>query len=203
MIIRLKSLRLSGVLGLALLVGALALGNSPVRADDTETVAPSQSVEVATAQILGFVERLETCASEGRPIESCIEKPQIESPALEADQQPSALIEARPSTETDPPFAQTGDAIVVEVTQSVTIVAPASLAEEEHQAINDEHEAINDEREAINILATSADNDVPIAQTGAAIAMEITQSVTIAAPGQIAEDGHDPVSVAPVPVDDN
>jgi len=202
MFVRLKSFGLSSVLGLALLAGVFVLGSCPVWAsDDAGTVPPSQSVEVASVQVLGFVERLEACVAEGRPIESCIEKPHIDSPAPESDQHASAATEADTPAETEPPLAQTGAAIIVEITQSVTIAGSVEtgadqVAEEEH------HHGVTDEHEVINFAPAVEDDEAPIGEAAAAIVMEITQSVTIAVPGQVVDDSHEVVDVAAAPDDE-
>jgi hypothetical protein len=148
MIIKLKSLPLFTVLGLALLVGSFALASSPVRADDTETTSASQPIETTSvtpapelSDSATIAERLETCVSEERPIESCIVRAQTlaENQAPEADQQPSAVAEISSPIEVDLPLAQTGAAIIMEITQSVTIAVPGEALPEQ---ANDQDEPV-------------------------------------------------------------
>jgi hypothetical protein len=228
---RLKSLRRHGVLCLAFLACAFALGNTPVRADGTETVAaPSQFVDVAidalTPYISGSVERRETCTSEGCVVENCIENPTIV--AESADQDPPAMIEVNTRTETDPPLLETGAAIVVEITQTTTIAAPGQVTEEQDPttAVNVDPpiaqtgsaivveitqsviiatrgQVAEDENEAINVVSRTVGIDPTVVQTVAAIVVEIKQSVTLAVQGQLPEDNQDQISVAAFPDDED
>ena len=138
MIVKLKSLSFYSVLGLALVVGALALGSSPVRADDAETTSASQPAE--TTSVLPAPEvtdsapaRFEVCVAEERPIESCIVQSQAlaETPANETDQQAPVASDLPSPIEVEVPLAQTGAAIVVEITQSVTIASPGEALPEQ------------------------------------------------------------------------
>ena len=148
MIVKLKSLSFFSVLGLALVVGAFALGSSPVRADDTETTSASQPAETTSVMPAPEVSdsallpaRFEVCVAEERPIESCIVQSQTlaETPANEADQQAPAAGDLPSPIEVEVPLAQTGAAIVVEITQSVTIASPGEALPEQ---ANDQDEPV-------------------------------------------------------------
>jgi hypothetical protein len=140
MINKLKSLVFFGVLGLALLAGAYALSNSPARADDTETTSASQPAEITAvtpapeeSDSALVADRLETCISEGRPMESCINLALnlAEDQTPEADEQPSAVSETTSPIDVEVPLAQTGAAIVMEITQTATIAFPGEVLPEQ------------------------------------------------------------------------
>jgi hypothetical protein len=170
MTIRLKSFRLSGVLGLAFLISAFALGNSPARADEAVTPPPGQ---VATAApMLPYVSGSVELVSEDD--ESCTDESQVVAETPTEGDRLSPAIET--ITEVDASLALVGAAVPVDITQSAAIALPGQVSDDQLPQATD-------------------DVDLPVAQTGAAIVVEITQSVTIATPGQI-ENDHEPVNIA-------
>lgn len=198
MIIKLKSLVFSAVLGLALLVGSFALGSSPVRADDTETTSASQPVETAAITPAPeesggalVADRLETCISEGRPMESCITLALNlpEEQTQEAEEQPSAVGETTSPIE-EVPLAQTGAAIVMEITPTATIALPGEVLPEQ----------ANDQDEPAYTGAVTTEASVTEVKT------EETPEVESSAPQAIAptsESSDIPADAPPAPANED
>jgi hypothetical protein len=222
MLIRLKSLRLPYFLGFALLAGSLALFNSPVRADEEEPATGSAFVEAVSAASTpqvpdtGFAQSFETCVSEGGATEGCIDSAQALADAPDAAQSSPTLSEIATPDNSDQPLPQSAAAILVEITQSVTIAVPGEVAADDHEPIDltaapaDVTAPADAAAPADATILTDAatpvdaatDADVSVTQTGAAaIVMEITQSVTVVVPGELTDNDPETVDVASAPVD--
>jgi F0F1-type ATP synthase epsilon subunit len=116
--------------------------------------------------------------------------------------QPATVINAIEPSPIDEsaPVIHSADAIVVEITQSVTIVAPEAIAAPETDATvavqagtEGSIAALDGPAPVISAIEPSPnDASTPSAiQSADAIVVEITQSVTVAAPGQKSEDNEE------------
>jgi hypothetical protein len=184
---------LASVLGLVVLV-ALTCGSSFVYADALEAASAMQTLAPdATANGAESVDKL-PCESSCVGAEHCTGDAQ----AAEVDQPSSAVSEIEPSvTEASPaPAVQSADAIIVEVTQTVTIVVPGDeAADSEEPAVTGAiEEPAATEPAAVEAAATDASPATEVTEAADAIVAEVVQTVTIAAPGQ--EEGDSEVAVA-------
>lgn len=184
---------LASVLGLVVLV-ALTCGSSFVYADALEAASAMQTLAPdATANGAESVDKL-PCESSCVGAEHCTGDAQ----AAEVDQPSSAVSEIEPSvTQASPaPAVQSADAIIVEVTQTVTIVVPGDeAADSEEPAVTGAiEEPAATEPAAVEAAATDASPATEVTEAADAIVAEVVQTVTIAAPGQ--EEGDSEVAVA-------
>jgi hypothetical protein len=188
---------LASVLGLAALV-ALTCVSSLVYADALEAASSAMQTLApdATANGAESVDKL-PCESSCVGAEHCTGDAQ----AAEVDQPSSAVSEIEPSvTEASPaPAVQSADAIIVEVTQTVTIVVPGDeAADSEEPAVTGaiEEPVVTEPAAAIEAAATDASpatEVTEVTETADAIVAEVVQTVTIAAPGQ--EEGDSEAAV--------
>jgi hypothetical protein len=185
---------LASVLGLVVLV-ALTCGSSFVYADALEAASSAMQTLApdATANGAESVDKL-PCESSCVGAEHCTGDAQ----AAEVDQPSSAVSEIEPSAiEASPaPAVQSADAIIVEVTQTVTIVVPGDeAADSEEPAVTGSiQEPAATEPAAVEAAATDASPATEVTEAANAIVAEVVQTVTIAAPGQ--EEGDSEVAVA-------
>jgi hypothetical protein len=186
--------KLASVLGLAVLMACFICGSSFVYADDVLEVASSAMQTFApdaTANGAESVDKL-PCESSCVGTEHCTGDAQT----VEADQPSSAASEIEPSvTEASPaPAVQSADAIIVEVTQTVTIVVPGDdAADSEEPAVTGSilEPTATEPAAAVEAAATDASpatEVTEVTEAADAIVAEVVQTVTIAAPGQDAGD---------------
>jgi hypothetical protein len=179
--------KLASVLGLAVLVASFTCGSSFVYADTFEAAPTAMQALAPDANTNGAesVDKL-PCESSCVGAENCTG----DARTAEAGQSPTAVSETEASiVEAAPaPAIQSADAIIVEVTQTVTIVVPGEDAvDSEAPAITGsiEEPAATQPAPIVEAATTEAS---PVA-TDDAIVVEIAQTVTIAAPGQDTGDG--------------
>jgi hypothetical protein len=194
---------LASVLGLAVLV-ALTCGSSFVYADALEAASSAMQTLApdATANAVESVDKL-PCESSCVGAEHCTGDAQ----AAEVDQPSSAVSEIEPSvTEASPaPAVQSADAIIVEVTQTVTIVVPGDeAADSEEPAVTGaiEEPVATEPAAAVEAAATDASpatEVTEVTEAADAIVAEVVQTVTIAAPGQEAGDSEAVVATESAP----
>src|ERR1700686_5477308 len=125
--------KLASVLGLAVLVASFTCGSSFVYADAIEA-APSAMQTLAPDANANGVESVDKLPCES----SCVgtENATGDAQITEAGQSPSAVSETETSTVEEAPAIRSADAVVVEVTQTVTIVVPGEdAADSEEPAI--------------------------------------------------------------------
>jgi len=194
---------LASVLGLVVLV-ALTCGSSFVYADALEAASSAMQTLApdATANAVESVDKL-PCESSCVGAEHCTGDAQ----AAEVDQPSSAVSEIEPSvTEAPPaPAVQSADAIIVEVTQTVTIVVPGDeAADSEEPAVTGaiEEPVAAEPAAAVEAAATDAPpatEVTEVTEAADAIVAEVVQTVTIAAPGQQEGDGEAVVATESAP----
>jgi hypothetical protein len=176
--------KLASVLGLAVLMACFICGSSFVYADDVLEAASTAMQTLAPDATVNGVESVDKLPCES----SC-----VGSEIVEAGQSPSAVSETETSTVEE--AIRSVDAVIVEVTQIVTIVVPGEdAADSEEPAITgsiQEPVAVAPVVEAAATEASPATND--------AIVVEVVQTVTIAAPGQDAGDSEAPAVAASNP----
>ena len=194
---------LASVLGLVVLV-ALTCGSSFVYADALEAASSAMQTLApdATANAVESVDKL-PCESSCVGAEHCTGDAQ----AAEVDQPSSAVSEVEPSViEASPaPAVQSADAIIVEVTQTVTIVVPGDeVADSEEPAVTGaiEEPVAAEPAAAVEAAATDAPpatEVTEVTEAADAIVAEVVQTVTIAAPGQQEGDGEAVVATESAP----
>jgi hypothetical protein len=183
---------LSGAFGLALLAASFTFGSAFACSQSLETTA-SELQTVATDNSANVSER-------------------VDAQPVEVDQSPSPVAAAVEPPETGaspPPAIQSIDAIVVEIIQSVTIAVPGQTTEDNETPTPAEAIAMMpSESPALQAdPARPAASEMEPSPTDAqlavgpvdAIVVEITQSVTIAVPGQNVEDSEEPVHTGSIP----
>jgi hypothetical protein len=192
--------KLASVLGLAVLMACFICGSSFVYADDVLEAASSAMQTLAPdANSVESVDKL-PCESSCVGTEHCTGDAQT----VEADQSSSAVSEIEPSvTEASPaPAVQSVDAIIVEVTQTVTIVVPGDeAADSEEPAVTGsiEEPVATEPAAAVEAAATDAAPATEVTEAADAIVAEVVQTVTIAAPGQEESDSEAAVATESTP----
>jgi hypothetical protein len=187
---------LSRVTGLVLLAASFAFSGSVVYANTEDTT----SIQVITFDAVGdpgeIIAALD-CDSEdgmgGCPVDMAV----AEAPAADttvADAFDPAVLEATAEpTDTTEPSIRSVDAIIAEVHQTVMIAVPAeadALIEEPAQTAAvaaPAPEPITEDKTTSDATA-SLPNDEKAGEASAAIMVEITQSATLAVPGQPVDD---------------
>jgi hypothetical protein len=159
-----------------------------------QTLAPD-----ATANGAESVDKL-PCESSCVRAEHCTGDAQ----AAEVDQPSSAVSEIEPSViEASPaPAVQSADAIIVEVTQTVTIVVPGDeAADSEEPAVTGaiEEPVATEPAAAVEAAAADASPANEVTEAADAIVAEVVQTVTIAAPGQEESDSEAAVATESAP----
>ena len=178
--------KLASVLGLAVLMACFICGSSFVYAEDVLEAASTAMQTLAPDATASGVESVDKLPCES----SCVgaENATGDAQITEAGQLPSAVSETETSTVEEAPAIRSADAVIVEVTQTVTIVVPGEdAADSEEPAITgsiQEPVAVAPVVEAAATEASPATDD--------AIVVEVVQTVTIAAPGQDAGDSEAP-----------
>jgi hypothetical protein len=172
--------KLSCAFGLALLAASFTFSSSFACTETTETTSSS----VQTGAPDNDANVMET-PSYGSGAQTGV----AEAQSAEA----SIAIEIEQSTDASP----IGDAIAVEITQTVTIVVPgqseANVTETPSYG-SGVQTSVTEPQLAIDqpspVAETEQSTDAPL--TGDAILVEITQTVTVVVPGQIVEDNEGP-----------
>jgi hypothetical protein len=190
--------KLAIVLGLAVLVASFTCGSSFVYADAPEAASSAMQSLVPDADANGAEadKLLRMCNCDGAE-NNCTGDAQT----AEAAQPPSAVSETEPSTiepstvEASPaPAIQSADAIIVEVTETVTVVVPGEdAADSEEPAVTGSIPAPAATEPATVVEAAADASPAPATEATDAVAVEVIQTVTIAAPGQAAGDDAEPV----------
>jgi hypothetical protein len=206
--------KLASILGLALLVASFTCGSSFVYADAPEAASSAMQVLVPDADTNGAeaVDLPRMC--------NCDEINCTDAQTAEAGQLPSAVSEIEPSTvepsaveastveESPAPAIQSADAIIVEVTETVTVVVPGEgAADSEEPAVTGSIPAATEAAateaaatEPAAVVEAAADaSPVPATEATDAVAVEVVQTVTIAAPGQAAGDETEPAVAESTP----
>jgi len=197
--------KLASVLGLAVLMACFICGSSFVYADDVLEAASSAMQTLAPdANSVESVDKL-PCESSCVGTEHCTGDAQT----AEADQSSSAVSAIEPSvTEASPaPAVQSVDAIIVEVTQTVTIVVPGEdAADSEEPAVTGSilEPAATEPAPVVEAAATEAAPAPATEATDAiaatdAVVVEVVQTVTIATPGQDVSDSEAPAVAESTP----
>jgi hypothetical protein len=203
--------KLASILGLAVLVASFTCGSSFVYADAPEAASSAMQVLVPDADANGAeVDKLPRMCN-------CDENNCTDAQTAEAGQSPSAVSEIEPSTvepsaveastveESPAPAIQSADAIIVEVTETVTVVVPGEdAADSEEAAVTGSipapaaTESAATEPAAVVEAAADA-SPAPATEATDAVAVEVIQTVTIAAPGQPAGDDAEPAVAESTP----
>jgi hypothetical protein len=206
--------KLASILGLALLVASFTCGSSFVYADAPEAASSAMQVLVPDADANGAeADKLPRMCN-------CDDNNCTDAQTAEAGQSPSAVSEIEPSTvepsaveastveESPAPAVQSADAIIVEVTETVTVVVPGEgAADSEEPAVTGSIPAATEAAateaaatEPAAVVEAAADaSPVPATEATDAVAVEVVQTVTIAAPGQAAGDETEPAVAESTP----
>jgi hypothetical protein len=180
--------KLASVLGLAVLMACFICGSSFVYADDVLEAVSSAMQTLAPDAAANGVESVDKLPCES----SCVgaENGTGDAQITEAGQSPSAVSETEASAVEEAPAIRSADAVIVEVTQTVTIVVPGEdAADSEEPAITG---SIQEPVVAEPVVEAAATEASPAPATDDAIVVEVAQTVTIAAPGQDAGDNEAP-----------
>jgi hypothetical protein len=178
--------KLASVLGLAVLMACFICGSSFVYAEDVLEAASTAMQTLAPDATASGVESVDKLPCES----SCVgaENATGDAQITEAGQLPSAVSETETSTVEEAPAIRSADAVIVEVTQTVTIVVPGEdAADSEEPAITG---SIQEPVAVAPVVEAAATEESPA--TDDAIVVEVVQTVTIAAPGQDAGDSEAP-----------
>jgi hypothetical protein len=178
--------KLASVLGLAVLMASFTCGGSVVYADAPEALSSAMQTLAPDANANG-TESVGTlpCASTDDGAETCT----VNAALAEVDQlSPAAAIEPSvteaSSTEAPAPAIQSVDAIVVEVTQTVTIAVPGQDEDGEAPVLVESVPEPTATEPVLVVANATIDATVATAIEADAIVVEVTQTATIAAPGQ-------------------
>jgi hypothetical protein len=178
--------KLASVLGLAVLMACFICGSSFVYAEDVLEAASTAMQTLAPDATASGVESVDKLPCES----SCVgaENATGDAQITEAGQLPSAVSETETSTVEEAPAIRSADAVIAEVTQTVTIVVPGEdAADSEEPAITG---SIQEPVAVAPVVEAAATEESPA--TDDAIVVEVVQTVTIAAPGQDAGDSEAP-----------
>jgi hypothetical protein len=178
--------KLASVLGLAVLMASFTCGGSVVYADAPEALSSAMQTLAPDANANG-TESVGTlpCASTDDGAETCT----VHAALAEVDQlSPAGAIEPSvieaSSTEAPAPAIQSVDAIVVEVTQTVTIAVPGQDEDAEAPVLVESVPEPTATEPVLVVANATIDATVATAIEADAIIVEVTQTATIAAPGQ-------------------
>jgi len=178
--------KLASVLGLAVLMASFTCGGSVVYADAPEALSSAMQTLAPDANANG-TESVGTlpCASTDDGAETCT----VNAALAEVDQlSPAGAIEPSvteaSSTEAPMPAIQSVDAIVVEVTQTVTIAVPGQDEDDEAPVLVESVPEPTATEPVLVVASATIDATVATAIEADAIVVEVTQTATIAAPGQ-------------------
>src|ERR1700675_2694550 len=118
--------KLASVLGLAVLMACFICGSSFVYAEDVLEAASTAMQTLALDANANGVESVDKLPCESSCVDA--ENGTADAPVAEAGQSPSAVSETEASTVEEAPAIRSADAVIVEVTQTVTIVVPGEDA---------------------------------------------------------------------------
>jgi hypothetical protein len=184
---------LAKVTGLALLVASFAFSGSLVYADTEETT----SIQVLTFDAVGnpgeIIAALDCDSEDGRgncPVEVTLAAEPTATETTIADAFDPAVLEvaAEPAAETAEPKIRSVDTIIAEVHQIAVIVVPGDSEPESEPAQTatiaaPAAEPTTEDRTTSDTSAPQP-NEEKAGEASAAIVVEITQSATVAVPGQ-------------------
>jgi hypothetical protein len=178
--------KLASVLGLAVLMASFTCGGSVVYADAPEALSSAMQTLAPDANANG-TESVGTlpCASTDDGAETCT----VHAALAEVEQlSPAGAIEPSvteaSSTEAPAPAIQSVDAIVVEVTQTVTIAVLGQDEDAEAPVLVESVPEPTATEPVLVVANATIDATVATAIEADAIVVEVTQTATIAAPGQ-------------------
>jgi hypothetical protein len=185
-------IKLAGVLGLAVLMASFTCGGSVVYADAPEALSSAMQALAPDANANG-TESVGTlpCAFTDDGAETCT----VNAALAEVDQlSPAGAIEpsvteasSTEATSTDAsavPAIQSVDAIVVEVTQTVTIAVPGQDEDAEAAVLVESVPEPTATEPVLVVANATIDAALASAIEADGIIVEVTQTATIAAPGQ-------------------
>jgi hypothetical protein len=186
---------LAKVTGLALLAASFAFSGSLVYADTEETT----SIQVLTFDAIGnpgeIIAALDCDTEDGMgncPVDVTLA---AETPATEttvADAFDPAVLEAaaEPAADTAEPTIRSVDAIIAEVNQTTVIIVTGETSVEEpaQTATIALPAAESTEDKTTSDASASQPNEEKAGEASAAIVVEVTQSASVAVPGQPADD---------------
>jgi hypothetical protein len=178
--------KLASVLGLAVLMASFTCGGSVVYADAPEALSSAMQTLAPDANANG-TESVGTlpCAFTDDGAETCT----VHATLAEVDHlSPAGAIEPSvteaSSTEAPAPAIQSVDAILVEVTQTVTIAVPGQDEDAEAPVLAESVPEPTATEPVLVVANATIDATVATAIEADAIVVEVTQTATIAAPGQ-------------------
>jgi hypothetical protein len=187
-------IKLANVFGLAVLVASFACGSSFVYADAEETSSIIEALTPAATSDEGGL----SCFLDSAGADICT----IATKIAELDQ-PATAGETELTAAEEAPAIHFVDAIVAVVHETVTIAAPGEGAANADVAGTGSSEQPAAEPVAMLDAGTPVPSPTPAIGTVDAIVAEVTQTATIAAPGQDPGDSKDPAytgSIAVPPV---
>jgi hypothetical protein len=177
-------IKLASVLGLAVLVISFACGSSLVYADAEETSSATETLAAVAARDEGRL----SCVLDSAGADICT----VVAKVAELDQ-PAAAGETEVAATEEASAIHTADAIVAEVKETVTIAVPGDNAGSSGEpactgAVSEPAAA-----EPVAVLDAAATTVASAAPTiGEVDAVEVSQTATIATPGQEAGGSEDP-----------
>jgi hypothetical protein len=196
---------LAKVTGLALLAASFAFCGSLAYADTED--APS--IQVLTFDAVGNpgeIIALLDCDSEdgmgGCPVDIVAEAPAVDTTVADAFDPAVLEAAAEPAADTAEPAIHSVDAIIAEVNQIAVIIVPgdadAAIEEPAHTGTIEEPAQAatialpaaepTTEDKTTSDASASQPNEEKAAEASAAIVVEVTQSETVAVPGQAVDD---------------
>jgi hypothetical protein len=169
-------IKLASVLGLAVLVASFACGSSFVYADEE-----TSSVEQTIAAVTGDESEL-SCMLDSAGADICTgatKVAELDQPSLADEPTEVAAIEETPAI-------HSVDAVVAEVNQTVTIAAPGEDAGNGEAVATDTGSSEQPAAEPVAMLdaGTVLPSSAPAIGAADAVVVEVSQTATIAAPGQ-------------------
>jgi hypothetical protein len=186
---------LSKVTGLALLAASFAFCGSLAYADTEDTT----SIQILTFDAVGdpgeIIAALDCDSEDGMGNCSADITVAAETPAIETTVADATVLEAAPETtataDTAEPAIRSVDAIIAEVNQTVVIIVTGdtdTAVEEPAQTAAIAAAEPTTEDQTASDASAPQPNEEKAASASAAIVVEVTQSVTVAVPGQPVED---------------
>jgi hypothetical protein len=199
-------INIAKVTGLALLAASFAFSSSLVYADPEDTTSAPQVIALdAGATDSQTVAVLDCDTDDGvgacpveatlyadasQPASAAVETAAAEPSAMAPSEAPVAVAAETPATEEPAAAMNVVDAIIAEVHATVIVAAPgedASLPEQPTGTIAEPPAAdpvLAADDQTTNGASAAPANEGTASQAAAAIVVEVTQTVTVAAPGQ-------------------
>jgi hypothetical protein len=185
-------IKLASVLGLAVLLMSFVFGSSLVYADAEETSSAIETLAaVATSDEGGL-----SCILDSAGADICT----VVAKVAELDQ-PAAAGETEVAATEEAPAIHTADAIVAEVKETVTIAVPgdnAGSSEEPASTGAVSEPAAAEPVAMLDAAATTVASAAPAIGEVDAIVVEVSQTATIAAPGQEAGSSEEPATTGSI-----